>query len=143
MARELSARYSEAEGCELESDPSLLESNRNLTFFYQLNFVHTAKEWSSRWDAYLQNINDANIRWLSICNSIILVAVLTYLVGRTLRRVLQRDIDAYNSADVENGPGAESGWKRLKADVFRPPTHSLVLTALIGTGIQVTLMRQH
>ena len=105
-----------------------------------MNFIETEKEWSSRWDAYLQDINDANVRWLSICNSIIIVIILTYIVAHTLKKALKRDIDTYNKPDVESGPGIDSGWKRLKADVFRPPGNSLILTSLIGTGFQVFLL---
>ena len=99
--------------------------------------METEKEWSSRWDGYWEDIGDINIHWFSISISITLIVVLTCIVARILKRVLQRDIDMYNSVDIENNPEMDIGWKRLKADVFRPPNHSLALTSLIGTGFQV------
>ena len=34
----------------------------------------------------------------------------------------------------------ESGWKLVHGDVFRPPRHLVVLSALVGTGAQLALL---
>ncbi len=134
-------RYSAESGCEPETDVVTgLEPGKNITYFYQINFEKSTKEWSSRWDVYLQNFGDTDIRWFAILNALAIVASLSFLAAQTLRRALKRDIDLYNQSDAEIGPIIEIGWKRLKSDVFRPPEHTLVLTALIATGFQLLVM---
>jgi len=135
------AKYNENNGCEIENEPNFLTADKNISYYYQVNFVETKKEWSSRWDIYLQNIEDTNIRWLSICNSIFIVLVLTYIVAHMMRKSLKKDIEQYNApADLESAPSAETGWKRLKSDVFRPPVNSLIFTSLVATGFQFLIM---
>lgn len=34
----------------------------------------------------------------------------------------------------------ESGWKLVHGDVFRPPPRLPLLAALVGTGVQLTLL---
>jgi len=40
----------------------------------------------------------------------------------------------------ERDLGDEYGWKQIHGDVFRPATHRLLFTALIGTGYHVSLV---
>lgn len=34
----------------------------------------------------------------------------------------------------------ESGWKNVHGDVFRPPQYPMVLSSLLGSGIQLFCM---
>lgn len=34
----------------------------------------------------------------------------------------------------------ESGWKLVHGDVFRPPRHLVILSAVVGTGAQLALL---
>ena len=34
----------------------------------------------------------------------------------------------------------DSGWKQLQRDVFRPPKNPLLLSILIGSGVQIGVM---
>lgn len=45
-----------------------------------------------------------------------------------------RDDDDVEGALEDGGTGEESGWKLVHGDVFRPPRHPELLSALIGTG---------
>lgn len=37
----------------------------------------------------------------------------------------------------ERDLGDEYGWKQVHGDVFRPPSHALLFSALVGTGHQI------
>ncbi len=41
---------------------------------------------------------------------------------------------------LERDVGEESGWKLVHGDVFRPPRHLELLSALLGTGVQLALL---
>ena len=49
------------------------------------------------------------------------------MLGR-VRQALERDV------------GEESGWKLVHGDVFRPPRRLELLSALLGTGVQLALL---
>lgn len=68
---------------------------------------------------------------------------------RTLKndvaRYLQVDqIDAEEYAEARKA-GLEqevddSGWKRIRFDVFRPPTHPFVFSSIVGIGAQILMI---
>jgi hypothetical protein len=43
-------------------------------------------------------------------------------------------------AGLQDETVEETGWKLVHGDVFRPPRHTLLLTALVGAGFQVFFM---
>ena len=53
---------------------------------------------------------------------------------RALMGRYTRGEDDLEGALDEGAGGEESGWKLVHGDVFRPPRHSELLSALIGTG---------
>ena len=55
-------------------------------------------------------------------------------------RTLRRDIARYNSDDAIEEALEESGWKLVHGDVFRPPRHPRLFSAVIGSGIQIFIM---
>ena len=56
-------------------------------------------------------------------------------------RTLRRDIAQYNKEDEEiDETLEETGWKLVHGDIFRPPTKSTILCALVGSGIQIGMM---
>jgi transmembrane 9 superfamily protein 2/4 len=62
------------------------------------------------------------------------------MVTLILLRALHKDIARYNSLlDEENGQD-EFGWKLVHADVFRPPMYRMLLSTLIGNGVQIFSM---
>eukprot|EP00123_Amoebidium_parasiticum_P010529 comp20165_c0_seq1/m.24969 comp20165_c0_seq1/g.24969 ORF comp20165_c0_seq1/g.24969 comp20165_c0_seq1/m.24969 type:complete len:625 (-) comp20165_c0_seq1:596-2470(-) len=110
---------------------------QTVTYTYEVHFVRSPLPWASRWDPYLE-IEHADIRWLSIANSLIIVVFLSGMVGMILLRTVYKDIAHYNrEVTSEEEQMEETGWKLVHADVFRPPQHSLLLSALVGSGIQI------
>jgi transmembrane 9 superfamily protein 2/4 len=51
-----------------------------------------------------------------------------------------RDIAKYNTEDDIEESIEETGWKLVHGDVFRPPNHSRIFAAVIGSGIQLFCM---
>jgi transmembrane 9 superfamily protein 2/4 len=98
----------------------------------------TATPWSNRWDQYLLN-TDPQIHWFSIINSLMIVLFLTGMVAMIMMRTLHADLRRYNSMDA-NEEAEETGWKLVHGDVFRPPTRPMLLSVLIGSGVQVFSM---
>eukprot|EP00124_Ichthyophonus_hoferi_P004002 Ihof_evm3s394 gene=Ihof_evmTU3s394 len=108
-----------------------------ITYTYEVTFVKSDISWISRWDRYLE-IENADIRWLSIANSLIIVVFLSGMVGMILVRTVYKDIAHYNREVVnEEEQLEETGWKLVHADVFRPPKYSMLLSALVGSGVQI------
>lgn len=115
-------------------------------------------KWASRWD-YLLGMNDVQIHWFSIINSLIVVFFLSgkillmnisegflaqiYILGiltMIMVRTLRRDIAKYNTDDSFEDTLEETGWKLVHGDVFRAPRHPRLFAAVMGTGIQIFLM---
>jgi transmembrane 9 superfamily protein 2/4 len=95
--------------------------------------------WGTRWDNYL-HVFDPQIHWFSIVNSIVIVVILSSMVFLILIRALHKDIARYNNIGDEDGVNEEFGWKLVHADVFRPPTHRLLLSVLVGNGVHILCM---
>ena len=62
------------------------------------------------------------------------------IVSMILIRTLRRDIAKYNQEDEMDDTIEESGWKLVHGDVFRPPRFRLLLTACVGSGVQLFAM---
>ena len=74
-----------------------------------------------------------------------MVIFLTGLVSMILMRTLRQDYAKYAREEddvetLEREHGEESGWKLVHGDVFRPPRYLPVLAALLGTGVQMTML---
>lgn len=104
--------------------------------FYKDNSI----KWSSRWDYILGSSAHTNIQWFSILNSLVIVLFLTGMVAMILLRTLHKDIARYNQLDPEDDAQEEFGWKLVHGDVFRPPQHAMLLSVLLGSGVQVFFM---
>jgi transmembrane 9 superfamily protein 2/4 len=110
----------------------------NIAWSYGVTWENTNERWATRWDVYL-NVQDHEIHWFSIINSVLIVALLFFMVAYIFIRTLRRDINQYNRIDIEAAEDLqdETGWKLVHKDVFRPPDNSWVLAALAGTGMQL------
>eukprot|EP01133_Synstelium_polycarpum_P002611 gene2611-2999_t len=97
----------------------------------------TEISWANRWDAYLRPTTTSNrIHLFSIINSLMIVFFLTVMVSMIMKRTLKTDFGTYSSIDIIEAV-EETGWKMIHGDVFRPPSHSMFLSVLIGSGVQV------
>ncbi|RLM61987.1 hypothetical protein C2845_PM14G07100 [Panicum miliaceum] len=127
-----------AAGC----DPSVVgmrvQDNRSLVFSYEVTFVESSIEWPSRWDAYLE-MGGAKVHWFSILNSIVVVAFLASIVLVILLRTVRRDLAQYEELGSESGAQADelAGWKLVAGDVFREPSHPVLLCVLVGDGVRI------
>ncbi|KAG7209377.1 hypothetical protein KM043_015477 [Ampulex compressa] len=112
-----------------------------ITYTYSVKFVenHTIK-WSSRWDYILESMPHTNIQWFSILNSLIIVLFLSGMVAMIMLRTLHKDIARYNQIESGEDAQEEFGWKLVHGDVFRPPRKGMLLSVLLGSGIQVFFM---
>jgi transmembrane 9 superfamily protein 2/4 len=108
-------------------------------FTYDVTWEESAIRWASRWDLYLY-MGDDQIHWFSILNSLAIVLLLTGIVAMIMMRTLRRDLNRYNSVEEKEALQEESGWKLVHADVLRPPALPLLLSASIGTGMQLLTM---
>ena len=115
--------------------------------------------WASRWDTYLK-MDDPQIHWFSIINSLMIVLFLTGMVAMIMMRTLHADFQRCSSFDVmwpllcciwfhtertcryremetQEELQEETGWKLVHGDVFRPPSNPMFLAVLVGNGVQV------
>lgn len=113
----------------------------DIYYTYSVEFVKdNSIKWSSRWDYILGSSAHTNIQWFSILNSLVIVLFLTGMVAMILLRTLHKDIARYNQIDVEDDAQEEFGWKLVHGDVFRPPENAMLLSVLLGSGVQVFFM---
>ena len=124
----------------------LVKPGEKILYTYDVIWKKSGKEWSSRWDVYLneEGLVPPQVHWYSISNSIFIVLFLSLLIISVLVKNLKKDIANYNAiaqlADEEEDEDYdESGWKLVHADVFRPPSNfPMLYCVLIGSGVQLT-----
>jgi len=131
------------------SSAQRVKADAKVLYTYDVTWVLSDVQWASRWDVYLSedHMVPAQVHWYSICNSILVVIFLSFLVASVLVRNLRKDIAAYNQtaqlvADEEGNFDdlSESGWKLVHADVFRPPsTFPMLYSVFTGTGVQLCI----
>lgn len=61
------------------------------------------------------------------------------ILMRTLRKDYARYSRDEDMDDMERDLGDEYGWKQVHGDVFRPASHAMLFSALIGAGYQVRI----
>ncbi|RYP46680.1 hypothetical protein DL768_007152 [Monosporascus sp. mg162] len=124
------------------------DAETKVQFTYSVYWTKSETAWATRWDKYLQ-VDDPKIHWLSLVNSAVIVIFLTVTVTSVLFRALKKDIARYNRLDsinlddlsgtsaLEDGVQEDSGWKLVHGDVFRTPSHPLLLSVFLGNGAQL------
>ncbi|KAL5221137.1 hypothetical protein ABZP36_025850 [Zizania latifolia] len=140
MYDELPARA--ATGCNPSVVGMRVRANRPLVFSYEVAFVKSVVEWPSRWDAYLE-MGGAKVHWFSILNSIVVVAFLAAILLVILLRTVRRDLAQYDERGGEAGAQQAdelAGWKLVAGDVFREPSHPVLLCVLVGDGVRILAM---
>lgn len=122
-------------GCGNENRFHLIPDNKaDIKYTYEVKWKESSVTWATRWDTYLK-VEDPSIHWFSLVNSAIVAAFLSGLVASMLLRGVRKDISKYNDMEEDGG-----GWKLIYADVFRPPSHRMLLSVLIGSGTQLGVM---
>lgn len=119
-----------------------IQPDQQLNFTYTVTWIPSNVQFQDRFDKYLDpTVFKPRIHWFSIFNSFMMVLFLVGLVSMILMRTLRRDYARYSRDefdDLERDLGDEYGWKQIHTDVFRPPSHQLLFSSLVGTGYQVT-----
>ncbi|CAF0765591.1 unnamed protein product [Rotaria sordida] len=136
-----------SETCERNSEPIMFQSTVaevEIPFTYTVSFKRNNDiRWASRWDYILKSLPQTHIQWFSILNSLVIVLFLSGMVAMILLRTLYKDIARYNRiVDNINEEDAqeEFGWKLVHGDVFRSPNKGMLLSVLVGNGVQITIM---
>lgn len=115
-------------------------STNKIDFRYSVRWRKSDMIWATRWDKYL-HVFDPRIHWLSLIESFAIVIFLIVMVSAVLVRTLRKDIHRYNSLDLDSEDIQEdSGWKLLHGDVFRPPSKPMLLSIMLGNGVQLFMM---
>ena len=94
--------------------------------------------WASRWDTYLMMMDDQQIHWFSIINSLMIVLFLSGMVAMIMMRTLHRDISKYNQLETAEEAQEETGWKLVR----RPCLHVLYAHALPKRTLHVKRTHQ-
>jgi transmembrane 9 superfamily protein 2/4 len=115
------------------------DSEEEILFTYDIVFEKSNIAFSSRWDHYLHLQND-KIHWFSLINGGLFILIPSFIILHIFCRSLKRDIDIYNSRVTGEDFIDEFGWKQVCNDVFRKPSNKMLLSALIGSGIQLFSM---
>ncbi|KAG5928417.1 hypothetical protein E4U42_000713 [Claviceps africana] len=149
-----SKAYKGKPDCADDRPPLILtddEHDQDVTFSYSVFWRKSETAWATRWDKYL-HVFDPKIHWFWLVDTAIIVVILVLTVMSILVRTLKKDIARYNRLDsislddlsgtsvVEDGVQEDSGWKLVHGDVFRTPTHPLLLSVLLGSGAQLFVM---
>lgn len=127
----------------LSEKPSNLQITPNqdnaVVLTYSVTWEASEIVWASRWDTYLA-MSDVQIHWFAIVNSVVIVLFLSGIVSMIMIRTLRRDIARYNKEEEMEDTMEETGWKLVHGDVFRPPKRAWLLTAFVGSGVQIFFM---
>lgn len=115
------------------------DADTHVTFTYDVNFIQSDTVWATRWDKYL-HVYDPKIQWFSLINFSLIVLCLSTIIAHILVRALKNDISKYNEMNLDDEFQEETGWKLVHGDVFRSPPRLLLLSVLVGSGIQLILM---
>lgn len=114
---------------------------QSITYTYSITYdLNNEIRWSSRWDYILDSMPHTNIQWFSIMNSLVIVLFLSGMVAMIMLRTLHKDIARYNQIDNSEDAQEEFGWKLVHGDVFRPPRKGMLLSVLLGSGVQIFFM---
>ncbi|CAM6040049.1 unnamed protein product [Sphagnum compactum] len=129
-----------------QGNPVPIKDGKQLEFTYAVEWVETNTTFARRFDAYLDYpFFEHQIHWFSIFNSFMMVIFLTGLVSMILMRTLRNDYAKYAREEddletLERDVSEESGWKLVHGDVFRVPRNLVLLSALVGTGAQLSML---
>lgn len=129
-----------------QDSPQRLIPGKTLELTYSVSWLETNVSFARRFDAYLDYpFFEHQIHWFSIFNSFMMVIFLTGLVSMILMRTLRNDYAKYARDEedlelLERDVSEESGWKLVHGDVFRSPRNLVLLSALVGTGAQLSAL---
>lgn len=120
------------------------DSEMDIDFTYSVQWEETDKSFKDRFDRYLDSSSfEIKIHVVSIINSIVIAFLLIGVVIAILYKTLKSDSKNYDKEgllDFDTDFGDEYGWKLVHGDIFRRPPHCAVLSAFLGTGVQLIIL---
>lgn len=124
-----------------EFEPQTLneETDTEVQFTYSVYWVPSNTPWATRWDKYL-HVYDPKIQWFALINFSIVVLILSFIMSHVLFSNLKKDLTKYNNVNLDDDVIDEMGWKLIHGDVFRAPKNPMILSVLVGSGVQLMLM---
>lgn len=133
-----------SEGCGSGSPIKILGSGAaaatTIKWTYSVEWKRSDIKWSTRWDIFLQDEGDAQIHWFSIVNSVMIVLFLSGIVAVIMLKTVSADFRKYRELETQEEAQEETGWKLVHGDVFRPPSHEMLLSVFVGNGVQILTM---
>eukprot|EP01071_Lankesteria_metandrocarpae_P000338 Lankesteria_metandrocarpae@DN1047_c0_g1_i2.p1 len=119
-----------------------------VTFTYSVSWFESSMSTHGRLHAQLAgaltpSTQAFDIHWLAIINSFVLVLFIVSLLVLVTLRVVRSDLARYftlSDEEMSFGVEEETGWKLLRADVFRPPPHRMWFCACVGSGAHIFLV---
>jgi len=66
-----------------------------------------------------------------------IVLFLTGMVAMIMLRTLRADFRRYHEMETQEEAQEETGWKLVHGDVFRSPSNPMLLSVLVGSGVQI------
>lgn len=110
-----------------------LSSGTSLNFSYDVQWIRSLELYQDRFERYHDTaFFESQVHYYSIYNSIGLCVILIVVVSSILSRTTSRD---QRIRPTENE--IVTGWRNIQADVFRPPSHLLWISAFLGVGAQL------
>jgi transmembrane 9 superfamily protein 2/4 len=108
---------------------------------YRVRWEEAERSWDARWNVYaLPDMarSSSSVHYASIAIAALVMLILVVGAHRVLARYVSRDVARY--LDPEDRDGVDTGWKMVSGDVFRPPRAPALLSAIVGTGVQLAVM---
>lgn len=113
--------------------------DRYVAYTVDIYWRESATPWATRWDAYLR-VFDTKVHVFALVNSIVVVSSLCLMCAMVLMRSVTKDINRYNSIDLDEGLQEDFGWKLVHGEVYRAPERPMLLSIAVGTGSQLFAM---
>jgi len=148
----ISTRLQPGHYVEIKKDTPL----EQVHFTYSVAWSPTEIQYSERWEEQMQSNPtryQVEAHWLWVLNSSLLVVLLTGLLSMILLRTLKNDVARYLQVDqIDQEEMAQSrqsgivtdvddsGWKRIRSDVFRAPSLPYLFSSIVGIGAQILMI---
>ena len=117
------------------------EPHAKIDLYYSVEWIKSNENFNTRFQYYMDTgFFGHRIKWLSILNSATITLLMTGLVFAIILKTVRNDYTRYTqheaNFELEQDFYDEYGWKLVSGDVFRRPPRLLVLSGLVGTGVQ-------
>lgn len=116
-------------------------STATIIFTYSSRWAATTFPFARRAEKFsLRRSREQDIHWYSIINSLLSVVLLAVFFSSVLLRVVRRDVTHYSHMEFGDDESDDLGWKHIHGDVFRFPHYLTLLSAFLGTGVQLLVL---